>query len=109
MKKVRYYSCDGGTLLIGNASCRFSAPNGYGDGRHKVVVTDNEKDIEEAEKRNGTKSRWVGRIEGDAINVYDYDCYDSNELYESVLFTLHGAFSIYAVNGDVFLLKVPIR
>lgn len=43
MKRVRFYSCDGGCLLIGNSSCRFSIPNGYGDGKHRVIVTDNEK------------------------------------------------------------------
>lgn len=39
MKKVRLYSCDGGCLLIGNGSARFNIPNGYGDGKHRVIVT----------------------------------------------------------------------
>lgn len=64
------------------------------------------KDVELVEKQSGLKARWYGRVEGDAINVYNYDCYNTNELFENVMFTLHGAFSIYSVFGSVFLVKV---
>lgn len=109
MKKVRFYACDGGCLLVGNGSCRVNIPNGYGDGRHRVIVTDEMDDIRTEEIRHGQKACWVGRVEGDAINVYDYDCYGASELSENVMFTLQGAFSVYAVFGTVILLKVDPR
>ena len=109
MKKVRFYSCDGCCLLIGNSSARFNVPNGYGDGKHRVIVTDDQSEIETVEKRCGQRMRWIGRVEGDAINVYDYDCYSANELSQHVMFTLHGAFSVYSAFGTVILLKTEER
>lgn len=109
MKKVRFYNCDGGCLLIGNGSFRLNVPNGYGDGKHRVVVTDDEREVKQAEGQSWQKARWFGRIEGDAINVYDYDCYGANELFENVLFTVRGAFNIYSVHGTVFLVQTSTR
>lgn len=109
MKKIRYYSCDGGCLLIGNGSARFSIPNGFGDGKHKVIVTDDGSEIEVLKNKYGEHMKWRGKVEGDAINVYNYDCYRANELSSNILFTLHGAFSVYTVFGTVVLLKTNER
>ncbi len=65
-----------------------------------VHVTDDRKDIPEG-------ANWVSAVEGDAINVYDYDCLDRlEELYTEVLFTLRGEYSIYVRCGTVFFLKI---
>lgn len=96
--KKRIYTCDGGCLLIGNASFRFNLPNGFGDGHHRVYVSSDRNDIPK-------ESRWVGKIRGDAINVYNYDCYDTlDELYENVLFTLRGEYAVYVDCGNVYFL-----
>lgn len=100
MKKTMRYSCDGGCLVIGNASCRFSVPNGYGDGEYRVCVTDDESIIPH-------DSRSVGRVEGDAINIYGYDCIDNiNELCANVLLTIQGEYRVYVWSGDIFVLKL---
>lgn len=96
--KKRIYACDGGCLLIGNASFRFNLPNGFGDGHHRVYVSSDKNDIPK-------ESRWVGKIRGDAINVYNYDCYDTlDELYENVLFTLRGEYAVYVDCENVYFL-----
>ena len=97
MKKKKY-SCDGGCILIGNATCRFHIPNDFGDGTHKVIV-DNEDEI------IPSGYRWVGRIEGDVIYVYSYDCLREEELGDEVLFSLSGSYSVYIKGGTVLLQK----
>ena len=94
--KRKKYSCDGGCVLIGNATCRFHIPNDFGDGTHKICVTNVRADI-------STKYRWVGCIEGDIIYVYSYDCLRESELSENVLFSLSGKYDIYVHCGDIML------
>lgn len=100
--KTRYYECDGGCLEIGNASFRFSIPNGFGDGKHRVrVCTKEEQDWNVL-----TPSKWVGLVTGDAINVYGYDCFDNlKELCENVLFTLRGEYDVYVDCGTVTFVR----
>lgn len=96
--KKNTYSCDGGCLMFGNASFRFNLPNGFGDGRHKVYISNNEDDIPK-------EAKWVGTVSGDAINVYNYDCYNTlGELCENILFTLHGKYGVYVDCGSVYFL-----
>ena len=109
MKKVRFYMCDGGCLLIGNGSSRFSIPNGYGDGKHRVIVTDEKEEVQKAKKYYGEHMEWLGVVEGDAVNIYNYDCYRANELSENVLFTIHGEFDVYSAVGTMYLVKRPTR
>lgn len=105
MKEVRFYQCDGGCLLIGNGSARFSVPNGYGDGEHQVIVTDDKEEIKKAKKYYGDYMKWLGAVEGDAINIYNYDCYNANQLAKNVLFTIRGEFDVYSAEGTMYLVK----
>lgn len=94
--KSKKYDCDGGCILIGNSTCRFHIPNDFGDGTHKVQVLN-------ADERISDKYRWLGRIEGNVIYVYSYDCLSENELGDNVLFSLAGNYHIYVSEGDVIL------
>ena len=109
--KRRRYGCDGGCLVIGNGSCRVHVPNTYGDGKHMVIVAESNEMLHGMYHGKGDCFRkdweWIGFVEGDAINVYDEDCFDDNEIDSHVLFTLHGRYSIYRDNdpnsGDILL------
>ncbi|MBP5463374.1 MAG: hypothetical protein J6Y20_14810 [Lachnospiraceae bacterium] len=90
MKRERRYGADGGCLMIGNGSCRFKIQNGIGDGEHRLTVLDTEEPCPDY-----NDWEWLGTVEGDAINVYEYDCISPEELPKSVLLTLRGRYSIY--------------
>ncbi len=104
MKK--YYDCDGGTIAIGTKECRSCFPNGYGDGCFsvEVVSTENQKKTFKEYYRNW---EYVGSVEGTEINVYDYDCLNSDELEDKshILFTLSGRYGVYRNNGKIVLEK----
>ena len=103
MRRERYYGCDGGCLLIGNASCQIHIPNGIGDGQYRITVLDTEEPAP-----SYTEWEWLGVIEGDAIHVYEYDCMDPEDIVrgKGTLLTLRGRYSIYRSlkgNGQMIL------
>jgi len=104
MKK--HYDCDGGSIAIGTKECRSCFPNGYGDGCFSVEVVSTK---EQKKIFNEHYSNWkfVGSVEGSAINVYDYDCLNIDELEDKshILFTLSGIYGVYCNNGDIVLDK----
>ena len=95
MKKYRY-SCDGGSLMIGNADFACHYPNEYGDGTHTVIVSE----VNEV-KTPQDLYKFVGCVIGKA-KVYNYDCYDEKEREdpENVLCELNGRYGVYAKKGD---------
>lgn len=98
MEKVRRYSCDGGCITIGNASFIMHIPNDFGDGRHRVIVSDDQS--------RPKRAKWVGAVKGDAINVYGYDCLHSfKDLCENVLLTLRGEYDVWVRCGTVLFIK----
>lgn len=101
--KTRYYTCDGGCIMLGNAAARISIPNGIGDGRYRVIVTDDSNVIKNEEDRACTRARWCGKISGDAINIYSYDCLLDGELSDNILFTIRGVYNVYTIRGMVIL------
>ena len=89
------YSCDGGSLMLGNKDFQVAFPNDYGDGRHSVYV--------------GTAGRTVpDTFHGDRVKfVGSIDCLEENELVDSdnILVTLNGRYGVYACEGYMFLEK----
>lgn len=100
MKRYRY-SCDGGTIMIGNPSSRVCIPNNYGDGTHYVYV------YSATDKFNDDRWNFKGTVEGDSINVYDYDCLHGDDLInpKHILCTLTGRYAVYVSMGSVVLEK----
>jgi len=101
MSKQRYvYGCDGGTIMIGNASSRVCIPNGYGDGSHCVYVYG----INDVFKSDNYE--FMGAVQGNELNVYDYDCLHGAELSDPsrILCRLEdGRYAIYVNEGTVVL------
>ena len=100
MKKYRY-SCDGGTIMIGNPSSRVCITNNFGDGIHSVYVYD------ENDKFDSIGWDFKGTVEGDNLNVYDYDCLYGDDLSnpDHILCTLTGRYAVYVSRGSVALEK----
>lgn len=98
MNKKFKYECDGGTIMIGNATSRACFPNGYGDGRFTVEVS--------TEKTYPSNMHWLGTVEGDNLHIYDYDCLHGEDVMdnEHILFTLPtGRWAVYVKDGYVRL------
>ena len=92
------YSCDGGSLLVGNAGFAAHFPNEIGDGNWEVVVLS--KDEQSPDYEHYT---YRGSVEGMDINVYGYDCL--HHLHDftnanNILCTLRGKYHVYAKRGD---------
>lgn len=99
MKAKKYiYSCDGGSICIGNGACRASFPNGWGDGKFIITVSD--------ETPDHLRWQYRGSIEGTDICVLDYDCYRDDEITEEdILCHLSGRYGVYSDEGDIYLQK----
>ena len=101
---MKYYSCDGGTVMIGNKNFRVHIPNGYGDGDFSVKIV---KTAEQREAFNKEYDNWdyKGSVEGDEINVYSYDCLRGEELDDkrNILYTLSGRYGVYSNRGKITL------
>ena len=102
MLKKRY-TCDGGSICIGTVDARVQIPNCYGDGEHTIFIYNGNEQVPD-------NTEFRGAIEGDNIQVFDYDGYSTQELNligNKVLFNLQGRFGIYAVKdtGDMILQK----
>jgi len=107
MKKFRY-SCDGGSLLLGNENFTCCYMNDYGDGTHNVYIKTREEkwpklpyDISFYDMYH-----FEGSVKGN-FNVYNYDCLSKTELTnkENIICALHGRYGIYSVKhtGDMVL------
>lgn len=97
-----FYSCDGGSLKVGNGSFTACFPNCMGDGMYMCHVLENYDSIGPEGVLNG-KWTFEGEVEGDEIIVFDYDGHD----FAGALFTLHGRYAVYAEKdgGDMCLVK----
>ena len=76
------YSCDGGSLMLGNKDFQVDFPNDYGDGRHSVYVGTIGRTVPDT--FHGDRVKFVGSIEGE-FNVYSYDCLNGDELVDFIL------------------------
>lgn len=65
-------SSDAGGVKIGNESFRVIVPNGYGDTDENIVAI-----IKESDAFNNSAFEFWSTIEGENINIYDYDCGDT--------------------------------
>jgi hypothetical protein len=102
MTKKFTYSCDGGTIMLGNETSRVSFPNGFGDGEFTVTVT-TEKTYG---KHRNQKMNWLGILEGNNIHIYDYDCLGDEDVTNEnhILYTLpEGRWAVYALDGNILL------
>jgi len=93
MKKYKY-SCDGGSILIGNEQFACCFMNDYGDGVHTVYVYDKG---EGTKLHDSNKYDFLGCVVGN-FNLYDYDCYDKNARSKSynILCNLNGRYGVFA-------------
>lgn len=98
------YSCDGGSLMLGNKDFQVAFPNGFGDGGFPVYIGGPGRRV--CKEFHGDRVRFVGSIEG-KFNVYSYDCLNGDELVDSdnILVTLNGRYGVYACEGYMFLEK----
>lgn len=96
--KAFKYSCDGGSLAIGNDKFQMRLPNGFGDGTHEVRIYNKEARVPTT--LYGYKPRYLGAVEGE-FNIYDYDCWYKEELSEHILCTLNGRYGVYSADGYV--------
>ena len=83
------YSCDGGSLMLGNRDFQVAFPNGFGDGEFPVYIGNTGYTV--CKEFYGDRVRFVGSIEG-TFNVYAYDCLTKDELInpDHILVTLTG-------------------
>jgi hypothetical protein len=96
------YGCDAGSLLVGNKDFTCHLGNGYGDGEFPVLIS--RVSIPEEDKR---AFRFVTDIRG-TFNVYDYDCYKTEEELTdegNIIITLSGWYAVYNHNGTMLLEK----
>lgn len=96
------YSCDGGTIMLGNETSRVCLPNGYGDGEHRIEI----RDIEDKDYSARDNMTWLGTVQGNNIHVYDYDCLHGEALTskEHILCTLvAGRWAVYCKQGNILL------
>lgn len=101
-----YYSCDGGSLAIGNETFFCHYPNKYGDGTHVVYI----KQKGESLPLDTTYYNlyFVGSVEGD-FNLYNYDCLSKKDRTdpEFIIKNLQGRYGIYAFkdafSGDILI------
>lgn len=95
MSKVYHYMCDGGSLLIGNETMRASFPNNFGDGEWEIRIEDEVKLI------NHSDYEFLGTVQGNKINIYEYDCPSTRDLTDPkcILCTLSGKYAVYASRG----------
>lgn len=98
------YSCDGGTLMLGNKDFQASFLNGFGDGCFPIYIGTLGRSV--PKEFHGDRVRFVGSIEGE-FNVYSYDWLKGDELVNSdnILATLNGRYGVYACEGYMFLEK----
>lgn len=107
MKKYNY-SCDGGSLLLGNENFQCAYMNNYGDGTHKVFIKNKEDKWSKLPYGNYVNDAYhfEGSVQG-KFNVYAYDCLHGQDLLEkeNILITLSGRYGIYSVkhSGDMVI------
>ena len=103
MKKYKY-TCDGGSLLLGNENFQCAYMNDYGDGTHKVFVKD--KGDKFPKVYTNDTYHFEGCVRG-KFNVYAYDCLHGQDLLEkeNILITLSGRYGVYSIrdSGDMML------
>lgn len=104
------YDCDGGSIAIGTSKCRVCLPNEYGDGEFNVFITEKDEKPDMLGGVTTDSNNWsfLGCAEGDEINVYNYDCLNTEEqLKNGVLITLSGRYGIRCMknDGDIWLEK----
>ncbi|RMD64005.1 hypothetical protein D6833_05065 [Candidatus Parcubacteria bacterium] len=71
------YSADMGTLALEAGNCQFYFDNGYGDGRFKVAIFDNQEDLDAYVEKRGLEVEYAGLfqiMEDGSAKVMDYDC-----------------------------------
>lgn len=97
------YDAEGGSICIGNESCRSRFPNDYGDGGFSIFVNDS------TDRHTSPGNQWhfVGSVEGNRIVVYNFDYYTGDELLEegAIAVVLSGRYGVYAHTGDIWLQK----
>ena len=107
MKKYKY-SCDGGSLLLGNENFTACYMNNYGDGTHHVYI----RRRGEETPKDWTGANFYSRLNFEGcvtgkFNVYNYDCIHNEELSDkkNIIKTLSGRWAVYSVreNGDMLL------
>lgn len=107
MKKY-HYSCDGGSLLLGNNIFTCCYMNHEGDGTHNVYIKKKKDKWPELPYDMSFYDvyHFEGCIEG-KFNVYNYDCLFGNELTNpnNIICKLSGRYGIYSVkhSGDMVL------
>lgn len=100
------YSCDGGSLRIGNGLCWVNLPNNIGDGGYNVFVLDEGEKIPQtgksAMRSEGDYLVFVGTCDGET-EIYAYDC----DYYGGRTCKLEGRYGIYCEKdgGDFFFEK----
>lgn len=90
-KQIKLYS-DVGGVKVGTDKFSIIIPNGYGDGITRFAIL-NEDEM------NDSVFSFFTLLEGNEINVYEYDCGDE------VLYTLNGRYASYYADGFVVLVK----
>lgn len=111
--KVVKYSCDDGSLAIGNEHARVSLCNHafskIGDDCYSVAITEIGEQVDSIEGTSSARSNWdfLGAVEGDVIKLFDYDCYHTaKEAAEHVTITLSGRYGIFVEKcGGTFWLQ----
>ena len=92
------YSCDCGSVKIGNKGLSVLYSNGYGDGAFTVFVAPTCYDMYRIE----SMFEYVGTFQlSQPGNLYSYDCGDSSVLTE----LQPGRYNVYSMNGTVLIVK----
>lgn len=102
-KKYKY-SCDVGSLAIGNNDVIFRIPNGIGDGTYDVYIFDNEDIFTDTIKDN---VEYVSQFAGENIMVLNYDL--SIDPDKDCLVKLTGCYEVFRnadYNGTIYLVKL---
>lgn len=92
------YTCDCGSVKIGNNGLSVLYSNGYGDGAFTVFVAPTEYYVDRIE----SMFEFVGIFQlSQPGNLYSYDCGDSSALTE----LQPGRYKVYSKNGTVLIVR----
>ena len=82
------YTCDAGSLKVGNDEFQMLIGNGYGDGCFNVTISDEQPEGD---------WEFVGSFQGKNVNIYSYDC--ASHPIHNVTGTVH----VYRNYGYMYL------
>ncbi len=103
MRQLKY-SCDGGSILVGNENFQLQVLNSVGDGEYNVYVFDS---LAEYYHQSKIRGELRCTISADCMWLFKYDCITDSDICDPVnhLVELSGKHCIEIMgNGDIVVI-----